>query len=194
MTHQDTPASAAQHPLFGDLGKNWGWMLAFGVLSIILGTIGLGMTFGLTLASVLLFGVLLVVGGTFQLVDAFSCQGWKSTLWHILIALLYVAGGLLIMVNPVLASATLTLALAGVLIAVGVIRTIMAFQHRSQRGWGWILLSGLVSIALGAMIIAKWPVSGFWVIGLFVAIELIFSGWAYLFVALDARRAQRSQA
>jgi uncharacterized membrane protein HdeD (DUF308 family) len=39
------------------------------------------------------------------------------------------------------------------------------------------------------MIIAKWPMSGMWVIGLFVAIELIFNGWAYLFVALAARRA-----
>lgn len=186
---QETLPSSASHPLFGELSKNWGWLLAFGVLSIILGTVGLGMTFGLTLASVLFFGVLLVVGGTFQLVDAFKCRGWKGTLWHALIALLYVAAGLLIVVNPVLASATLTLALAGVLIAVGLARVILAIQHRAQTGWVWLLLAGLISIALGAMIIAKWPASGLWVIGLFVAIELIFNGWAYLFVALAARRA-----
>lgn len=184
---QNTPVS--QHPLFGDLSRNWGWLLAFGILSIILGTVGMGMTFGLTLVSVVFFGALLIVGGTFQLVDAFKCQGWKGALWHILIALLYIAGGLLIVVDPVLASETLTLALAGVLIAVGVSRAIMALQHRGQSGWGWLVLSGLISIALGAMIIAKWPMSGMWVIGLFVAIELIFNGWAYLFVALAARRA-----
>ncbi|NCC27854.1 MAG: HdeD family acid-resistance protein [Gammaproteobacteria bacterium] len=184
---QNMPVS--QHPLFGDLSRNWGWLLAFGILSIILGTVGMGMTFGLTLVSVVFFGALLIVGGTFQLVDAFKCQGWKGALWHILIALLYIAGGLLIVVDPVLASETLTLALAGVLIAVGVSRAIMALQHRGQSGWGWLVLSGLISIALGAMIIAKWPMSGMWVIGLFVAIELIFNGWAYLFVALAARRA-----
>jgi uncharacterized membrane protein HdeD (DUF308 family) len=185
----DQQTSASQHPLFGDLSRNWGWLLAFGVLSIILGTIGLGMTFGLTLVSVVFFGVLLILGGTFQLVDAFKCKGWKGTLWHILIALLYIAGGLLIVVDPLLASATLTLALAGILIAVGLTRVIMAVQHRVHKGWIWLLLSGLVSIALGAMIIAKWPMSGMWVIGLFVAIELIFNGWAYLFIALAARRA-----
>jgi uncharacterized membrane protein HdeD (DUF308 family) len=184
---QNTPV--AQHPVFGDLSRNWGWLLAFGILSIILGTVGMGMTFGLTLVSVVFFGALLIVGGTFQLVDAFKCQGWKGALWHILIALLYIAGGLLIVVDPVLASETLTLALAAVLIAVGVSRVMMALQHRGQTGWGWLVLSGVISIALGAMIVAKWPMSGMWVIGLFVAIELIFNGWAYLFVALAARRA-----
>jgi uncharacterized membrane protein HdeD (DUF308 family) len=152
------------------------------------------MTFGLTLASVLLFGVLLIAGGVLQLVDAFKCKGWKSTLWHVLIALLYVAGGILIVFDPVLASATLTLILAWILIAVGIMRGIMAFQLRSTKGWGWPLLSGIVSIVLGGMIIAQWPVSGFWVIGLFVAIELIFNGWSYVFVALAARKAGKGEA
>lgn len=192
MSPEQNLSRPARHPLFGDLETHWGWMLAFGLFSIILGTIGMGMTFGLTLASVLLFGVLLILGGTVQLVDAFKCQGWKGTLWHILIALLYIAGGLLIVVDPILASATLTLALAAVLIAVGIMRSILAIQHRGQSGWLWVLLSGLIAIALGLMIMAKWPVSGLWVIGLFVAIELIFSGWSYLFLALAARRAARA--
>jgi uncharacterized membrane protein HdeD (DUF308 family) len=186
--------AAAQAAVFGELKKNWGWLLAFGILSIVLGTIGLGMTFGLTLASVLFFGVLLIVGGAVQLVDAFKCKGWKGTLWHVLIALLYVAGGILIVADPVLASATLTLVLAGILIAVGAARLVMAFQLRPAAGWYWALISGLVSALLGAMILAKWPVSGLWVIGLFVAIELIFNGWSYVFVALAARRAGQHEA
>jgi uncharacterized membrane protein HdeD (DUF308 family) len=185
----DQQSAPVRHPLFGDLSRNWGWLLAFGILSILLGTIGLGMTFGLTLVSVVFFGALLIVGGTLQVVDAFKCLGWKGTLWHVLIGVLYIAGGLLIVIDPVLASATLTLALAAILIAVGVTRIIMAIQHRAESGWIWLALSGLVSGVLGVMIITQWPVSGMWVIGLFVAIELIFNGWAYLFIALAARRA-----
>ncbi len=188
-TNAKITLSAAQRALFGELKNNWGWLLAFGVLSILLGTIGLGMTFGLTLASVLFFGVLLIAGGVAQLIDAFKCKGWKSTLWHVLIALLYVAAGILIVVDPVLASATFTLVLAWILIAVGIMRGVMAFQLRPADGWFWPLLSGIVSIALGGMIIAEWPVSGLWVIGLFVAIELILNGWSYVFVALAARKA-----
>jgi uncharacterized membrane protein HdeD (DUF308 family) len=184
----------AQKAIFGELKKNWGWLLAFGILSIVLGTIGLGMTFALTEVSIIFFGVLLIVGGVFQLFDAFKCKGWKSTVWHVLIALLYVAAGILMVNQPLMAAATLTLILAWILIAVGVSRIVMAFQLKPANGWYWPLVAGLVSILLGGMILAEWPVSGLWVIGLFVAIELIFNGWSYVFVALAARRAGRSEA
>jgi uncharacterized membrane protein HdeD (DUF308 family) len=188
----DVPVTDNQLALFGELKKNWGWLLALGILSIVLGTIGLGMTFALTEASILFFGALLIVGGIFQLFHAFKCRGWKSMLWHVLIALLYVAAGIAMVNHPLMAAATLTWVLAWILIAVGFFRIIMAFQLRPTNGWYWPLLSGLISIALGAMIIAEWPMSGFWVIGLFVAIELIFNGWSYLFVALAARNAGKA--
>jgi uncharacterized membrane protein HdeD (DUF308 family) len=188
MSASDATAVAA---VFGTLKKNWGWLLALGIVSIVLGTIGLYMTFALTLASVLFFGALILVGGLLQLIQAFSCKGWKSVLGHVLIALLYCAAGILIIVDPVLASSVLTLALAGILIAVGVIRIMMGIQQRNVvAGWYWSVLSGIVSILLGGMILLQWPVSGLWVIGLFVAIELILNGWSYVFVALAARKAR----
>ena len=188
----ETTLTTSQAAFSADLQKSWGWLLALGLVSIVLGTLGLYMTFALTLASVLFFGVLILVAGVFQLVHAFTCTGWKSVLWHVLIALLYIAAGVDIMLNPARASLVLTLVLAGILVAVGVLRSVMAFQLRPASGWLWPLLSGLVSIALGGMIIAQWPDSGLWVIGLFVAIELIFNGWSYLFIALAARSAARS--
>jgi uncharacterized membrane protein HdeD (DUF308 family) len=69
--------------VFGELEKNWGWLLLFGLVSIVLGTIGLGMTFLLTAVSVVCFGVLLVAGGVLQLLDAIKCRGWS----HIFVAL-----------------------------------------------------------------------------------------------------------
>jgi uncharacterized membrane protein HdeD (DUF308 family) len=148
------------------------------------------MSFALTLASVLFFGVLILGLGVVQLVHAFTCQGWKSVLWYVLIALLYVAAGIDIIANPVRASEILTLVLAGILIAVGVIRIVLALQLRpTVDGWYWSLLSGVISILLGGMIIGHWPDSGLWVIGLFVAVELLFNGWSYIFIALAARKA-----
>jgi len=187
MSASDETAVTA---VFGTLKKNWGWLLALGIVSILLGTIGLYMTFALTLATVLFFGALILAGGLLQLIQAFSCKGWKGVLGHVLIALLYIAAGALIIEDPLLASGVLTLVLAGILIAVGVIRITMSFQIRkSVSGWYWSLLSGMVSILLGGMIVAHWPVSGLWVIGLFVAVELILHGWSYVFVALAARKA-----
>src|SRR5262245_43912499 len=59
-------ALPSSHPLFGDLGRHWGWLLAVGVLSIVLGVLGLGMSMALTLVSVFYFGVLLIVIGGAQ--------------------------------------------------------------------------------------------------------------------------------
>lgn len=189
----DISLTEAQKAIFGELKKNWGWLLAWGILSIVLGTIGLGMTYAFTESIVFIGGILLIVGGIFQLIDAFKCKGWKSTLWHVLIALLYVAAGISMVSQPLMAAATLTLIIAWILIAVGVSRIIMAFQLKPTQGWFWTLLAGIVSIVLGIMILAKWPLSGLWVIGMFVAIELIFNGWSYVFVALAARKAGQAE-
>ena len=193
-SRNESTMTAIQGAVFGEVKKNWGWLLALGIASIVLGTLGFYMTFAFTLTSVLLFGVLLLLGGVFQLVHATTCQGWKSILWHVLIALLYVAAGIDIIVDPIRASSVLTLILAGILIAVGVSRIVISLQLRAAvNGWYWSLLSGLISILLGGMIVAQWPASGLWVIGLFVAIELVFSGWSTIFVALAARKAARQE-
>jgi uncharacterized membrane protein HdeD (DUF308 family) len=190
-TNEDT-LSALRGAVLGELRKKWGWLLALGVLLIVLGTLGLWMSFAMTLATVMLFGALLVVGGVLQLLNAFQLKGWKSTLWHVVIALLYLAAGVVIYTDPVFASMGLTMALAWILIAVGVLRIIMAFQLRPVMGLFWPLVSGLIAIALGIMILAQWPASGFWVIGLFVSIEMIMNGWSSVFVALAARKAGKA--
>lgn len=194
VTHPNSISTATLPTgLFGELERNWGWLLAFGLFSIVLGTLGLAMTFFLTEVSVLFFAALLVVGGAFQLLDAIKCRGWRSILAHVLIAMLYIVGGLTIVLHPVVTAITLTLMLGAVLIAVGLIRCFLAFQIRPAAGWYWPLISGLISLVLGGLIIAEWPASGLWVIGLFVAIELIFNGWSYLFIALAARAAAKSR-
>jgi uncharacterized membrane protein HdeD (DUF308 family) len=175
-------------PVLGDLIHNWGWLLAQGILLVVLGTIGLGLTIWLTLATVFIFGVFLVIGGGVQLFQTFKCKGWGSILWHVLIAVLYVLAGLMIMADPVAASTLFTLLLAGALVGIGIVRLIMAFQLRGIKNWGWPLIGGIAAIVLGLMILARWPVSGFWVIGLIVALEMIFSGWSYIFISLGARQ------
>jgi len=177
---------------FGELRGNWGWLLALGILFVILGTIGLGMSFALTMASMLFFGVLMLIGGGFQLGHAFKCKGWKCILWHIVTAVLYVIAGLMFINDPALASTIITLLIAGIIIGIGLFRVFIAFQMKGASGWWWLLLGGIVSIILGVLILAELPSSGMWVIGLFIAVDLIMHGWSYIFVALAARTAGKS--
>jgi len=89
--------------------------------------------------------------------------------------------------NPALAAVTLTLLISMMLIVAGVFRLFIAFTtpllHR-----GWLILNGAISILLGAMIWSSWPLSGLWVIGLFIGIDMIFDGWTEIMLALSARR------
>jgi uncharacterized membrane protein HdeD (DUF308 family) len=160
-----------------------------GIIFLILGVVGLGRVLTLTVASVLFFGILLLIGGVVQLFESVKCKGWKSMLWHVLIAILYILIAIEIIARPMVASAILTLLLAAGIILVGIVRVVMAIQLRGIGNWTWPLFSGIVSIILGLIIAARWPVSGLVVIGLFVAIELIIHGWSYIFIAIAAKNA-----
>ena len=109
MSNGESAFAPSEH--FGELGKRWKWLLGFGVLTVVLGLIGLGMATFLTLASVVFYGVILLADGVVQFVQSFQSAGWKAKLWHILISLLYVFGGIIVIRNPILASGILTLLL-----------------------------------------------------------------------------------
>ena len=172
-----------------ELQRNWGWLLGLGILFVILGCIGMGMVVGLTIASVLFLGVLLLIAGLLQIVDTFKCREWRGSAWHALIALLYLIGGAIVIYDPILASTVITALIAWVLIFIGITRLFMASVLRHARGWGWLIFAGLTSIILGILILLQWPYSGLWVLGLFIAIELIVNGWTYIFIAIATRRA-----
>ena len=200
-----TDAGIGRTPWMGKLGISWGWLFALGILMMLLGILGMGMTYWLTLAAVFWCGILAIVGGAAQIFDAFHHKGWKAITWHVLIGVIYVIAGIAMTTMPVSAAFWLTLLLAGSLIVVGVLRIVMAFQIRGHGpAWIAILLLGLISIALGIMIYGTvrppsaealataegqlaWVRSWGWVIGLFVAIQLIMEGAALIAFSLAAK-------
>jgi uncharacterized membrane protein HdeD (DUF308 family) len=187
MPSMNGPSTSSDLSFFGQLRHTWKWMLGLGILAIVLGVIGLAATMVVTIASIVLFGILLVVGGFFQGVQAYQCRGWQGTSFHVVTSALYLFAGLAVLIDPVLASRLLTLLLAGFILAAGVLRSMLAVQMRGERGWGWLLAGGGVAIALGLLIMAQWPTSALWVIGLFIAIELLVHGISLVYIALAAR-------
>ena len=173
--------------VFGELKKHWAWMLSLGIVMVILGVIGLGMTVLFNEIVVMYFGFLLLFGSGVQLMQAFRAEAWKGRVWHVLIALVYIVGGIIAVTEPVIAGMTLALLIAWTLIVIGVLRLFMGLQMRGANGWLWTLLGGVLSVVLGVMIINEWPQSGLWVIGLFVAIEILFAGWSQIMIALAAK-------
>ena len=99
--------------------------------------------------------------------------------------LLYAVTGLLMVSHPGLAAVTLTFMIAMLLIVAGTFRIFVAFStpihHR-----GWLILNGVISLFLGFSIMSSWPVSGLWIIGLFIGIDMIFDGWTEVMLALSS--------
>ena len=175
--------------LFGATERQWGWLMALGILFVALGTVGLAMLLTVTLASILYLGVLLMIGGAVQTVQAFTFHGWRNIASHLLMGALYLFAAYVVVTNPVAMSVTLTLFLAAALVGLGIVRGVTAVMHREYRQWGWLLFSGILTVLLGAMIMAQWPISGLWAIGLFVAIDMVFHGWSYIGLALAVKDA-----
>ena len=90
--------------------------------------------------------------------------------------------------NPLLASAVLTFLLAVALIASGLLRIWVGFNHRPQDGWGWIVAAGVISALAGLVIAMHWPVNSVWVLGLFLAVDLIFQGWSFVALGLALKK------
>lgn len=172
------------------LQHRWGWLLGLGLLLLIIGSIGLGMDIMLTLVSMYFFAAMLLISGLSHLADAFKYKQWKGALWQILIAILYIIAAGVVLYDPFLASTIITAMLAWLLIIIGSTRIFMAVSLRETHGWGWILFAGIISLILGILILMQWPMSGLWVIGMFIAIDMIVSGWTYIFMALALRSAQ----
>ncbi len=173
---------------YDEIKRNMAWFIALGVALIVLGVIAIGDAFLATLVSVLVFGWLLLIGGIIQSVHAAWVRPWSGLVLQLVIGILNIIVGLLIIANPGASAMALTLLLAAFFMVGGVFRIVTAASEHLP-GRGWALFSGLVNIILGILIWAHWPGSAFWVIGLFIGIDLIFTGWWFITLSMLARRA-----
>ncbi|MDB5306764.1 MAG: acid-resistance rane protein [Gemmataceae bacterium] len=166
--------------------RTWGWLMALGIMQIVAGTIAVLMSVAATLATMIVLGILALIGAGAEIASVFWSRRWEEGLVHLVIGMLYGAFGILVLAHPGLAAVTLTLILAVMLIAGGLFRVVLAAASRFH-GWGWVVLGGVVSVLLGGLIWANWPEASLWVIGLFVGIDLIFLGWKWVAIALAIR-------
>ncbi|WP_426236748.1 HdeD family acid-resistance protein [Pararhizobium sp. DWP1-1-3] len=162
------------------LKEKWGWFVALGVALIMGGGIAFGNVMAATVASVYYVGMIMLIGGVLHLMQAFRVKKWESVFYWILSGACYTVAGVFAFLNPLLASAALTLLMAAALIIAGGFRIWTAFKLRALAGWGWIALGGLVTLLAGLIIAAGWPVNSLWILGLFLAIDLVMQGLALI--------------
>ncbi|MBS0380920.1 MAG: HdeD family acid-resistance protein [Proteobacteria bacterium] len=168
--------------------SQWGWMLVLGICLLILGILGVIYSLAFTITSVLVFGWILVIAGIIGGIQAIRHRKTTDHVFlYVLNAVLSIVLGVMLLRSPVAGAVILTLLLAMYFIVAAVFRIVMAFRMRGVPGWGWMLFDGIVTLILGILIWAQWPVSGLWVIGLFIGIDLIVVGWSQIMMAFAVR-------
>jgi uncharacterized membrane protein HdeD (DUF308 family) len=172
-----------------NLSTHWLWFLVLGIAMVVLGSVAISWAClaKITVTATWLFGFLLLGSGIAEIVHSFWVGRWSGMLIHLLIGVLYVMVGFLIIDQPENAAVQLTLIIAIFLMVGGVFRIIAAVSEQFI-GWGWVMLNGIVAFFLGLLIYKQWPASSLWVIGLFIGIDLIFNGWAWIMLSLGLRR------
>ena len=187
MSTVEERVATTEVPMGGDeLRRGWRWFVLLGVALTAVGFIALWSPWVASLATAVVIGSLLLVAGAVEIVGSFWSRRWSGFFLHLLSGLLSLVIGALCLWAPVDALLALTLLVACLFIAGGTFRIVAALSYRFG-AWAWILVSGVIDLALGVLIWLEWPASAFWVLGLFLGISLVFRGFNWIGLGLAMR-------
>lgn len=169
------------------ISRHRGILIFEGILFIILGCLAIALPQYFTFAIALIIGWLFIIAGLtlfFRLFQARDQSFWAT----LLSAILNLVVGVILLSNPVAGIFTLTMFLIGYFFVDGIAKSYLSFTVKPLRNWGWLLVSGLLSIILGVLLLAGWPYTAGWAIGLLVGINMLFSGISMIAFASALKR------
>jgi len=170
-----------------ELHRNWKWPLALGVALILLGGFALIDSVAVSIISMVFFGWILLLAGVIEAVQTFRHHKGGHFFLHLLNTVFAIVVGLMLLWNPLAGSLVLTLLMAAYFLVAGTF-SILTSLTAPMPGSGWMLVDGIITVMLGILVWAQWPTAGLWIIGLFIGINLITSGWSQVMLALALRR------
>jgi uncharacterized membrane protein HdeD (DUF308 family) len=171
-----------------EMVQYWGWFLALGIGLVVLGVAAVARAITATIVSMMFFGWLLLIASSIEVVQAVMVGHWAGFFHHLLSAILFGVTGALLVTRPLVSAEVATVFMAMFFIIGGLFQVIGSFVF-TLPGWGWQALDAAITLLLGLLVLAQWPISGLWVIGLFIGIDLIFYGCAWIALALGLRTA-----
>lgn len=170
-----------------ELHRRWYWLLILGIALVLFGAFAITWAAVTTISMVLVLSWLLIISGLVLVIHTLARRSRTGFFTNLLSGILYLLVGIIMLGNPGMSALTLTLVIAMFLIVSGAFITVSAIVS-AWPNQGWMLLHGVVSLILGFMIYRQWPLSGLWVIGMFVGIEMMLNGWGMVILGLSVRK------
>jgi uncharacterized membrane protein HdeD (DUF308 family) len=164
------------------------WSIVLSVLMIGAGLLAIAAPVVAGVAVAALVAWLLLFSGALHLLFAWRSHSAGSVVWEILLGVAYGAIAVYILAHPLAGLASLTLVVAFYLFLEGVLEFVLWIQSRPAPGTTWLLVDGIITLLLAAMIWSTWPSSAEWVVGTLVGISMLFSGVSRMVLSLAVRR------
>jgi uncharacterized membrane protein HdeD (DUF308 family) len=173
------------------LHQHWRIYLTEGIILLLLGLAAIVVPLIAGLGITIILGWLFLTGGAVGLIATFGARQAPGFWWSLLSALVALIAGLSLLWNPLMGLVTLTYVLIAYFVVDGVLSIVHAIEHRREASsrWEWMIFSGVIDLALAALIISGLPGAFTWALGLMVGIDLMFAGWSLVTMALAARHA-----
>ena len=190
MSSSDLTVSDIQRSVRHAVRLHWSIFLIQGVIFAVLGVVAVIWPYISTVAVDVYIGALFLLAGVAGLVLMIYAPGVTSFVWSLLTAALSLLVGVLLLWHPVEGAVPLTLVLIAFFVAEGIFQIAASIGYREAfpDSWGWMLASGIAELILAALLIAGWPGTAGWALGLIVGVSLIVSGLTILIVATKARQ------
>ena len=169
---------------------NWKAFLIEGIVLVVLGMAAIAIPQIAGIAVAIFLGWMFLISGAVGLYLTFSARQMPGFWWSLISAALAIVAGLILLIQPVAGTLTLTIVVSAYFIAEGVITIMYALEHRRELSgrWGWLLASGILDLVVAAAIVTGLPGSAAWAIGLLVGINLVVGGTSLIGMALAARK------
>jgi uncharacterized membrane protein HdeD (DUF308 family) len=189
VSGQPIAAAEIRSAVSAAIHRHWGLFLLEGIVLIVLGTLAVLVPAVASVAATIVFGWILLLSGGMGLVSTLRARQSPGFGWSLLSAMLGIAAGIILLTMPIQGTLSLTAVLIAFLIVEGVATVLFALEHRKGASgrWSWLLASGILDIGLGGILLAGLPGTAVWALGLLLGINMIFGGWALVWMALHAR-------
>jgi len=172
--------------LVARVGRHWGWLLAFGIITVGIGIAALVWP-GRTLVVVaVLFGIQLIVMGIFRFAAAIASDDLTGGR-RVLLALLGVLSliiGLYAVRHIFITLLALALLLGIFWIVSGAVELFMALSHREMPHRGWNAVMGTISVLAGIVLLVYPGIS-------LLVLAVLVSVWLLIFGAMEIALAFR---
>lgn len=166
------------------MGEGWGWIMAYGIVSALVGVAAFLWPFAATVAATVTIGAFFFISGVFAIAAGLFGHGHESRAYSIAFGLVSVIVGTLMVLEPATGAISLTLMVAVWLAVRGVLEVYWGFKARRR---GLMIALGAVNLLLAAFIVATVPWSALTLPAFVLGTSFLMGGITAIAAAWDHR-------